>query len=322
MTRTDASPMTHPQPRWKDFAALAKSGIVTLVVISVGAGYLIGQSFEHPFHLPRFLLTLIGILLLSGGSGALNQVQEHEIDRKMPRTQGRPLPAGKVSLKEAWVFVTFSIISGTLILAWIHPILLGLGVFAVLSYNGLYTLWWKRKMPFAAIPGAIPGALPILMGYLAAQPEPSLNLHAAAPGYFLFALLFYWQMPHFWVLALKYREDYAQGGFPTLPVALGTEKTAAHIAFWGLGYAALPLVAPGFFPALGSIYMACASLTSLWVLVELFRFQKTPQPTSGTTQGWLRFFLSVNFSLILYLLAMVVDLWSIYLLPRISNFQL
>jgi len=319
MTQMKQSSLTQPPHRWKAFAALAKSGIVSLVVLSVGGGYLIGQSFEHQFDLIRFLKTLLGILLLSAGSGALNQVQERHIDAKMPRTQNRPLPSGTISLNEAITFVGVTLTAGAILLSTIDRVLLGLGIFAVLSYNGLYTLWWKRKMPFAAVPGAIPGALPILMGYLAALPQPTLNLETSAAGYFLFALLFYWQMPHFWVLAMKYREDYAEGSIPTLPVALGNEKTKAHIWIWGLGYIAIPLVAPGFLPALGSLYMTLASLTSLWVLWEMNQFRRAAQPATGTSKGWLRFFLAVNFSLIFYLIAMVVDLWWIYFLPEISN---
>src|SRR6185437_16687128 len=93
-----------------------------------------------------------------------------------------------------------------------------LGLLAVLSYNGLYTLWWKRRWSYAAIPGAIPGALPILMGHYAAAG------HLGAPaGIYLFLLLFFWQMPHFWVLALRFRADYEKGDFPTLPVTHGPE---------------------------------------------------------------------------------------------------
>ncbi len=177
-----------------------------------------------------------------------------------------------------------------------------LGALAVFSYNVLYTLWWKRKYAFAAVPGAIPGALPILMGYVAASGE---IWHPG--GIYLFMILFFWQMPHFWVLALKYKQDYAMGGVPTLPVSKGTGVTVLQIVIWCLAYVALALGGPLFLPVHG-LYLIVAIIMSAKLLWQLRAFVKEPE-----SKQWLHFFLWVNLSLIAYIGGAVADLWSIYL---------
>ncbi len=284
---------------------LSKSGIVTLVLISVLAGYLIGQPSETSLDWGRMLLTLFGVLFLASGSSALNQWQEREIDAHMPRTAGRPIPSGKITPSQALVFVAVTLLLGLGILQVLSSKLLGLGVLAVFLYNGLYTLWWKKHWAYAAVPGAIPGALPILMGHAAAAQDvftPS--------GLYLFFILFFWQMPHFWALALRYQQDYAKGGFPTLPVKHGLGVTIRQITVWCLSYVGLALIAP-LFMRVGWVYLIPTGMISVKVIWELYRYAKLGDVAGGP--GWLKFFLWVNFSLIIYLGAAVVDLWSIYL---------
>jgi protoheme IX farnesyltransferase len=288
--------------QFKTIRELSKSGIVTLVLLSVLAGYLIGQPPETVFSWQRMLSTLLGILFLSSGSSALNQLQEREIDKQMPRTAGRPLPSGRMTVKAVALFVGVMISIGLAILFQLSTALFWMGVLAVVLYNGLYTLWWKKHWAFAAVPGAIPGALPILMGYTAATNEVF-----TPPGLYLFFILFYWQMPHFWALALRYKDDYAQGGFPTLPVKHGKGVTLHQITIWCLAYAGLAMIAP-FFIHVGWIYLIPSVLISIKVLYELYLFVKKPEGPR-----WLHFFLWVNFSLIVYLAAAAIDLWSYYL---------
>lgn len=291
--------------KFKDLLKLTKSEIVLLEALTLAAGYFIGQSTETPVDWQRFCLTLFGVSALALGSGALNQIQEREEDAQMDRTKNRPLPSGRISLLLAWstTLILFSV--GILFLSWVSAPVLILGLIAVVSYNGLYTMWWKRKMAYAAVPGAIPGSIPILIGYIAASRQVF-----DYRGYYLFAILFFWQMPHFWVLALKYSNDYEQGGFPTLPVARGNTVTRFQITFWCLAYAALGLLSVLFFPT-GIIGLVGSLLISAWLIVELMRFLRQPEQTT-----WLRFFLSINFSLILYLAVISMDLWSIYLHPK------
>jgi len=305
------SPSRSTPPWFADFKLLrelSKSGIVTLVLISVLSGFFIGHSFEQDIDWTRFLLTFFGILFLASGSSALNQVQEVEIDRRMPRTAGRPIPSGRISVGQALFFCGATIGLGLALLAILDLSLLVLGVIAVISYNGLYTLWWKRNHAFGAIPGAIPGALPIPMGSIGATGnwrDPG--------GWYLFSILFFWQMPHFWALAIKYRGDYAEGGIPTLPVQKGVDVTIRQIQIWCLAYVAISLAAPLFF-RVGALYLSCTIIVGIMILKELYRFSQDPE-----SKAWLRFFLWINLTLVVYLGALAIDQWSIHLIPGFKN---
>lgn len=289
----------------KDLLRLTKSEIVLLEAITLAAGFFIGQTLEAPVQWMRFFYLFTGVSALALGSGALNQIQERNEDSQMDRTKDRPLPSGRISLRLALVVTGLLFIYGCITLSFVSQSVLFLGILAVVSYNGLYTMWWKRKLAFAAIPGAIPGALPILIGYQAA-----VNNLSDLRGYYLFAILFFWQMPHFWVLALKYSNDYDQGGFPTLPVARGSQVTRFQITLWCLAYAAVGLLSALFFPT-GIIGLVGSLLVSSWLLFELIRFLKHPEHKT-----WLRFFLSINFSLIIYLFVISLDLWAIVFQPK------
>ena len=287
---------------FKMLKELSKSGIVTLVLISVFAGYLIGQSPETSLSWGRMFSTLLGILFLASGSSALNQYQERSVDAQMPRTSGRPLPSGRMSTQAVLIFIVTSLILGLAILYSLDASLFFMGLVAVGSYNILYTLWWKKYWAYAAVPGAIPGALPILMGYTAASGkvfDPA--------GLYLFFILFFWQMPHFWVLALKYQKDYAQGGFPTLPVKHGQGITVQQIQVWCLCYLGLAWIAP-LFLAVKWIYLTPTLLMSAKVIWELRRYAANPEG-----EKWIHFFLWVNFSLILFLGSATLDLWSVFI---------
>ena len=281
---------------------LSKSGIVILVLISVLAGYLIGHPHETSFEWIRMLLTLGGVLFLASGSSALNQFQERKIDALMPRTAKRPLPSGRMTSRFALCFIGTTLSIGLLLLLKVSLDLFFLGMLAVFSYNILYTLWWKKYWAYGAVPGAIPGALPILMGHVAA------NRHLLNPaGFYLFFILFFWQMPHFWSLALRYQDDYQQGGFPILPVKLGKQITLHQIVVWCLAYLGIALLAPLFLPVT-SLYLVLTLVISATVLYKLYVYIKNPE-----SKEWLHFFLWVNFSLIFFLAAAALDLWKIHL---------
>lgn len=295
------------------YRELSKSGIVALVLISVLGGYLAGHSFELPVDWLRLLLTLGGVLFVASGSSALNHWQDREMDARMPRTAKRPIPSGRISEIHTLLFSFGTIAVGLVVLFILSWKLATLGAIAVFSYNILYTLWWKRTMPFAAVPGAIPGALPILMGYVSA------NGDVLTPGgIYLFFLLFFWQMPHFWVLALRFSDDYAKGGVPTLPVARGQSLTIGAIVIWCLAYCALALGAPLFF-RVGSVYLFVTIALCAKLLYELRAYAKAGEKIANPeSKFWLRFFLWVNFSLIGFIGAIVVDLWSVYLIQHVK----
>ena len=299
----DATHFRGARELFSAYRELSKSGIVALVLISVLGGYLIGHPADLPFSPSHLLMTLLGVLFLASGSSALNQFQERTVDANMPRTAKRPIPSGRMSAGHALAFSLGGITLGAILLARLSTELLALGAAAVLLYNVLYTLWWKRRWAFAAVPGAVPGALPILMGYVAAS-----GTLWAAGGWYLFFILFFWQMPHFWVLALRFRGDYAQGGFPTLPVSRGTEVTVFQIGLWCLAYVGLALLAP-LFLNVGAFYLSVAIAMGIKLLVELVRFARQPE-----SQRWWGFFLWVNFSLIILIGAAALDGWRYQLL--------
>lgn len=291
----------------KMFTELTKFEIAVFEFLTAILGYLIGHSFNSPFVWPEFLLTSLGVLFLAAGSGGLNQYQEHSRDILMNRTKNRPIPSHRMTPRIALYIVLALILLGAVLLSQVSLIVCILGVSAAVFYNGFYTLWWKPKMAFAAIPGAIPGALPVLVGYQAATQSSNIM---DIRGWYLFGILFFWQMPHFWVLALKYSQDYAKGGFPTLPVTLGVKITKEQITVWTLAYAAIGLLA-GLFFQLNPLGAAGILAVSLWLIIELRRYlnqSKLEDPQSNRPNPWLRFFLIINFSMLFYLGFILVGL--------------
>lgn len=283
------------------FLDLTKSGIVVFVLVSGLAGYFLSWPPYEPVDIAHLVLTMLSLYFFSAGSFALNQAQEWKIDREMPRTQKRPIPSGKVSVAQAafigFAFVLLGLGCGLLINRWVA----GLGLATVVLYNLLYTLYWKKKWAFGAVPGAIPGAMPVVIGYAA----NSDNLLSSEPIY-VFMLLFLWQMPHFWSLAIKFKEDYKQGGIPVLPVIIGTDATLFHMGLYMFAYVALAVSAPWFLDARW-VWALMVIPFAIKILVEFFRYYR-----SGGTSRWLPFFLWTNFSILVFLIAPVIDKWQHY----------
>jgi heme o synthase len=191
------------------FLELTKPRITTLVLVTAAVGYAIGAgSGLDP---TAFLALLAGTAMVAGGASALNQYAEREADARMQRTRRRPLPSGRVTPGEALAFGLAASAAGVLLLATINALTAVLGAAALASYVLLYTPL-KRVTSLCTVVGAVPGAIPPLMGWAAARGS------LAAGGWALFAVLFLWQLPHFLAIGWMYREDYARGGFPMLPV--------------------------------------------------------------------------------------------------------
>jgi protoheme IX farnesyltransferase len=235
-------------------------------------------------------------MLLSCGASALNQVQERGRDGLMARTAGRPLPSGRLSHAQGLAFSIVAIVTGAAVL-WlgVGPMAGILGLIASGFYNGVYTPWLKPNSPFAAVPGAIPGAIPPVIGWVAG------GGHIADAGaVILFGILFLWQMPHFWALSLRYRADYAAGGFPMVSERVGVEGTARLIQLYALGLTAWALAAPTFGVGGPAALVAAAALGGrlIWLAAKFAR-----QPDDQ--RGWLSLFLFSNFFLLLLFLVMV-----------------
>jgi protoheme IX farnesyltransferase len=289
----------------KLYADLTKFGIVIFVVLTGLAGYATSFAVESTFDWMHLLNLIGGLFFLSSGSLALNQVQEWKIDQKMPRTAKRPIASGKIKPAAAGILALAMIVAGSDLLARTSFLAAELGWATILLYNVIYTYWWKPKWIFAAIPGAIPGALPVTIGFAANSPEIF-----RADSVYLFLILFLWQMPHFWALALKFKDDYSKANVPTLPVALGIEKTFYHMAIWTLAYVAIALAAPWFVHA-SWIYLLLVIPFSFKLLQEFYRLYK-----SKGQKRWLAFFMWVNVSVLVFIFVPVIDKWNFLFIER------
>lgn len=293
---------------FRDIAVLSKSGIVFFVGLTTALGYLVGLPPEVSVHWVNLALAVAGTSLLGAGASALNQLQEVSLDSKMPRTRVRPLPSGRISRSMAFVIGLSFATAGLACLGSINSSCFVLGLAAPVLYNFFYTLFWKPKRPFAAVPGAIPGALPVLIGATAARGEISV------PGIYLFFLMFLWQMPHFWVLAMRFKQDYAAGDVPTLPVRLGAVITTQQIVVWCLAYLSVASLAP-LVLRVGGIYFLIFLALGAAVLHSLKNYVRTLAP-----REWIRFFLTINASLLGFLLGACLDHWSVYaLIPLLTR---
>jgi protoheme IX farnesyltransferase len=283
---------------FKIFSDLSKFGITIFVILSGVCGYALSFEMENGFNGQHLLIFVLGQFLLSSGSLALNQVQEVEKDRKMPRTEKRPIVRGKISKSAALLLSVFMLAVG-FILLWKTSVTCALvGLAIVVLYNGLYTYWWKPRWVFAAIPGAVPGALPATMGYAANDPRIF-----EIDSIYLFAVMFLWQMPHFWALAIKYKDDYSAGGVPTMPVAIGVERTLIHMAIYTFLYVLLAILSPMFVPTSWGFLLLVLPV-SYMVLHEFLRFYR-----SKGQERWLAFFLWINVSVLIYQIVPVIDKW-------------
>lgn len=283
----------------KKYFELTKFGIVVFVIFTATGGYLMGHPFRELFSIQHFLLTIFGLYFLSSGSFALNQFQERDIDIKMPRTQGRPLPSGRLTPVQALLFAYAMLSIGLVLCFLVSWKFAALGMATVVLYNFFYTLMWKRKSPFAAVPGAIPGAMPFVMGYTAASGVVFDKLNV-----YFFLVMFFWQMPHFWALALRYKDDYEKGGIPVLPAARGQKATEYYVGLYTFAYLALALSAP-FVVSVSWAYMLIALPFAFKVLYELFRFLKDP-----LGKAWVSFFLWTTFSVLIFIIVPAIDRWA------------
>lgn len=236
----------------RDYIDLTKPRITWLILMSTGVGYFFGA--KNGWHLWTVLHTIIGTGLIASGTAALNQWYEREADAKMRRTQARPLPSGRLAPNRALIFAIAISLVGFVELALGANLLTGLlGLFTLASYLFIYTPLKQRSKHSTTI-GAIPGAMPPLIGYAAAS--GTLTTEA----WVLFAILFLWQFPHFYAIAWMYREDYERAGIRMLPVVEPDgESTARQILLYSLALVPISLV-PKFLAMTGNLYLLGALL--------------------------------------------------------------
>ena len=253
--------------RTTDFVALAKPRLNFLVVVSALSGYVMGGG--ETGQVLRLLATLVGTGLVAGGASALNQIIERQPDSLMRRTRTRPLPDRRLLPREALVFATVLSVAGLAILAAGANVLSAMVALATLiTYAAVYTPL-KRMTSYSTVIGAIPGALPPVIGWAAARDSLSQG------AWVLFGIVFLWQLPHFLAIAWMYREDYATAGFPMLPVIEPDGRSTARQAVV-YSAALLPLsLAPTLIGMAGPVYFASALILSLLFLAVTIRFGLT-----------------------------------------------
>ena len=282
----------------RGYLQLTKTGIILFALVSALAGYAVSFRFGQDFDPLHPILLIIGLYLVAGGGFALNQAQEWRIDAKMERTRKRPIPSGLFTVGQGYAIGLLMCVFGLFTLLILGPWPAGLALFTLFLYNGVYTLLWKKHWTFAAVPGAIPGAMPVVIGYSVNQTEiwrPDCV--------YLFLVLFLWQMPHFWSLAIRFREDYRAGGIPVLPVTVGVDRSMYHIGLYTFTYVGVALLAPWFLQA-HALYLLLVFPVSLKLIWEFFKYFQARE-----ARAWLPFFMWTNVSLLVYLAVPVMDKW-------------
>ncbi|HET9077351.1 MAG TPA: heme o synthase [Acidimicrobiales bacterium] len=280
--------------RVKGFVALTKPRIIELLLVTTLPTMVVAHR-----GLPAWTLmaaTLVGGTLAAGGANAINMVVDRDIDSVMRRTRNRPLVTGVVTPAQALVFaVSLEILAFAELWATVNPLSAVLAVSATLFYVFVYTLWLKRTSRQNIVIGGAAGAVPVLVGWASVR-----NSVGWAPVV-LFALMFLWTPPHFWALAIRYREDYRSVDVPMMPVVASFKKTAAQI----LGYTVLVAAVSLLFAwsaGMGPLYWVSAAVLGAVFCVMAYRLWR--EPTEA--QAMKLFHWSITYVTLLFA-AMAVD---------------
>jgi len=276
------------------FLELSKVKITFAVALTTITGYLLaGGSFDTGLILPT-----IGIFLLDCGSSAINHFQEREQDLKMERTRNRPIPSGRISPSGALLFAFLLSAAGSSIL-YIGSGMLGmqLGLLALIWYNVIYTPL-KKKTAFAVVPGAVIGAIPPLVGWVSAGGQLS-DPRALFMAFFFFI----WQVPHFWLLMLKYGEEYTRAGFPSI-TQLYSSRQIKHITFvWILATAVSTLMLPAFDVVGSWVVMAGLLISSIWLVGQFTRLLSVRDLAFSP----IRYFMKINYFVLAVIIFLSLD---------------
>ena len=252
--------------RWQDFVQLLKPRVMSLVVFTAITGMVCADRPVNP------ILAAVAILCIAVGAGAsaaLNMWFDADIDAKMRRTRGRPVPSGRVQGADALALgLVLSMFSVMLLGMTVNWLAAGLLAFTIVFYAVVYTMWLKRSTPQNIVIGGLAGALPPVIGWAAATGTTPLN------AWLLCAIIFMWTPPHFWALSLYTSEDYAKAGVPMMPVTAGAASTRKQILIYSLLFTPLCLV-PAFTGLGGIAYLAVAALGGLVFLVLAWRVFKS-----------------------------------------------
>ena len=244
----------------RHYIELTKPRITWLILMSTGVGYFFGLNREAPFNRALLIHTLVGTALIASGTAALNQWWERESDKLMRRTAGRPLPMGLMTANRAlWFGITLAVAGAVELAVWVNLLAALVGIITLASYLFVYTPM-KSRTHLSTVVGALPGAMPPLIGYAAASGILDRD------AWSLFFILFVWQFPHFLAIAWMYRDDYARAGIQMLPVVEPDgESTSRQIILYATTLIPISLL-PVVFGMSGKIYLFGALALGFWFL--------------------------------------------------------
>jgi protoheme IX farnesyltransferase len=276
------------------FLELSKVKITFAVALTTITGYLLGGgSFNTGLILPT-----IGIFLMACGSSAINHFQERDKDALMERTRKRPIPSGRISPAGALIYALI-LSSGGAGLLYLGSGFLGmqLGILALIWYNLIYTPL-KKKSAFAVVPGAVIGAIPPLVGWVAS------GANLSDPRALIMAFFFFiWQVPHFWLLMLKYGDEYTKAGFPSITQVYSTRQIKNITFIWIFATAVSALMLPAFDVVESWIVMAGLLLSSIWLIGQFIRLISIKDlPFSP-----IKYFMKINYFVLAVIIFLSLD---------------
>ncbi len=283
------------QATWRDYFDLCKPRVVALLVITAMVGVVLASP---PGDLSIFVLVIssIGIGLGAAAGAVINQLVERESDAKMARTEGRPLPTGRVDQQHAFIFAVMLAAASVFILtAWINVLTAVLTFASMIGYAVIYTMYLKKATPQNIVIGGLAGATPPLLGWTA------VTNSIDPQGLLLVLIIYTWTPPHFWALAIHRRDDYAKVNLPMLPVTHGVVFTKFSI----LGYTIIMILVtllPYLIFMSGWIYLLAATLLNLYFLYMVLVLTFTEKENAAIRT----FVYSINYLLLLFV-SMVVD---------------
>ncbi len=280
---------------WRDYYDLCKPRVVALLLLTSMVGVILAS---RPGDISIFILLMstLGIGLGAAAGAAINQVVERKSDARMARTKNRPLPKGRVTQQNAFVFAVLMAVASIVILTlWVNVLTAVLTFASMIGYAVVYTMYLKKATPQNIVIGGLAGATPPLLGWTSVT--NSIDPH----GLLLVLIIYTWTPPHFWALAIHRRDDYAKVNLPMLPVTHGIEFTKYSI----LGYTILMFMVtllPYLAYMRGEIYLVSAVLLGLYFFYKVFLLMFSDKKNAAIST----FVYSINYLLLLFV-AMVVD---------------
>jgi len=261
-----------PKAIFTDFKEITKAGLAISVLFSSIAGYLLGFNDTHPFQWSVLLMLCIGGYCMVGASNAFNQVIEKDLDALMDRTKNRPVPSGRMSSNVALLVASLLTLTGLTLLYMINPKTAMFGAISIFLYTCVYTPL-KTITSLAVFVGAFPGAIPFMLGWVAATGD--FGIEAGT----LFLIQFFWQFPHFWAIGWFLYEDYEKAGFFMLPTGKKDKGTALQVILYSVW-----LIIASLLPSIGytgqlfisPIAAGIVFLLGLWMLyyaVQLYKIR-------------------------------------------------